>query len=96
MALHYCCVGMKYEKADVEEEMNIMDDDLLRLLDCPSPVCIPDWYDVGSTSTNTSNYSSREPSNVTTTYLSSIKKDEDDDWDENNCCWNNMPRVLNS
>ena len=94
MAL-FCYVGMNHEKAEVAEEMNIMDDDLMRLLDCPSPVCIPDWYDVGS-STNTSNYSSREPSNVTPTYFSNVKKDEDDDWDENFCCWNNMPRVLNS
>lgn len=95
MALHCWYVGTNHEKADVVDEMNIMDDDLLRLLDCPSPVGIPDWYDVGS-STNTSNYSSREPSNVTTTYLCNIKKDEDVDWDENYCCWNNMPRVLNS
>ncbi|KAK1396102.1 Transcription factor MYB97 [Heracleum sosnowskyi] len=88
-------IGMNHEQSGVEEEMNIMDDDLLRLLDYPSPVCIPDWHDFGS-STNTSNYSSREPSNVTTTYLCNTTKDEDVDWEEDNCCWNNMPRVLNS
>lgn len=82
-------------KAEATEEMNNMDDDLLRLLDCPSPVCIPDWYEVGS-STNNSNYSSREPSNITIGHhVPSIKlADDDDDWDDSICCWNNMSRVL--
>lgn len=83
---------MNDKKDEAIEEMNIMDEDLLRLLDCPSPVCIPDWYDVGSS--NNSNYSSREPSNVTTAQVPNIKADDEDDWDEDICCWNNMPRVL--
>ncbi|WOG98813.1 hypothetical protein DCAR_0418158 [Daucus carota subsp. sativus] len=84
--------GMNDKKDEAIEEMNIMDEDLLRLLDCPSPVCIPDWYDVGSS--NNSNYSSREPSNVTIAHVPNIKPDDDDDWDEDICCWTNMPRVL--
>lgn len=84
---------MNDEKTEATEEMNIMDEDLLHLLDCPSPVCIPDWYGVGS-STNNSNYSSREPSNITIPHVPNIKVDDDDDWDESICCWNNMSYVL--
>lgn len=86
-----------------------MDEDLLRLLDCPSPVPISDWYDVDST-----NVSNAQPSNVTD-YDRNVETDYNDqregqscspavtttsdltmnhNWDEGSCCWNNMPGVL--
>lgn len=50
------------EKNEIlEADMNVLDDELMRLLECPSPMPIPDWYD----DVATTNYSNGQlPSNV--------------------------------